>query len=130
MKFRIILAVLLATGLLCVLSACSSGNDAQLTGKYPIADVKDDPNGATFADLEAIYKEGEQNIKDYTFMEFSEGNRFEFFLFGKEEASGIYTRDGSTLTFNDAGEMTTATISGKKITWIDESGAKLIFEKE
>ena len=127
MKTRKILTALLVVCLLFTLASCSSSS---LTGKYVIVDITDDPEGVTFSDLNAMYKAVDENIEDYMFMEFSEGNRFKLILFGEEEASGVYTRNGNTLTFNGDGEMTTATISGKKIIWIYENGAKLIFEKE
>ena len=127
MKTRKILTALLVVCLLFTLAACSSSS---LTGKYVIVDITDDPEGVTFSDLNAMYKAVDENIEDYMFMEFSEGNRFKLILFGEEEASGVYTQNGNTLTFNGDGEMTTATISGKKIIWIYENGAKLIFEKE
>jgi len=128
MKTRNILALLLAFCLICTLAACGGGSS--LTGKYVIADITDDPDGLTFDDLDVLYKEIRDNIEDYVYMEFHDGKTFTLILFGEVEASGTYARKGKVLTLTTEGEAMTAEISGKKITWTYENGAKLVFEKK
>jgi len=127
MKSRNILALLLALCLICTLAACGGSS---LTGKYVIVDITDDPDGLTLDDLDALYKEIEDNIENYVYMDFHDGKAFTLVLFGEVEASGSYTLKGKDLTLTTEGEAMTAEISGKKITWIYENGAKLVFEKK
>ena len=127
MKTRNILTVLLAVSLVLALAACGSSS---LSGKYVIADITDDPDGVTFADLDSMYKEAGENLEEYMYMEFMESNRFTLVMFGEAEAAGTYTRKGNTLTLTAGSETATAEISGKKVTWTYENGAKLIFEKK
>ena len=126
MKFRNIIAALLAVLLLFSLSAC--GSEKPLTGKYVIVSVKDDPGGLTFKDLKAMYKDTERDVTDYLYFEFMAGNRFTLVMFGDQEASGTYTRSGNTLTMTAGEWTTTATVSGNKISWKYETGAKLTFQ--
>jgi len=127
MKSRNILALLLALCLICTLAACGGSS---LTGKYVIVDILDDPDGLTLDDLGALYKEIEDNIEDYVYMEFHDGKTFTLVLFGEVEASGSYTWKGNVLTLATEGEAMTADISGKKIIWTYENGANLVFEKK
>jgi hypothetical protein len=163
MNKRILLAILLTICLL-TLGACNGGKDAEatMTGQYVIVDIAEDPDGMTFAELEAMYREMDQNIGDHSYFEFMDDGQFRLVLFGEEEAKGTYARDGGILTLTvgeelpsaagetaanggtptAAGEATadggitipggitqTATVSGKRITWTYENGAKLVFEK-
>ena len=133
MKFRIIIAVVLIASLLCALSACSKDKDKDepLTGVYVITDITDDPDGVTLAELKEMYDDMGFNIEDYLNIEIMEGDYFLLTLFGDEEAFGPYTRDGGTLTITGRnGETPTAEISGGKITWTYENGAKLVFGKK
>ena len=127
MKTRKVSAILLSVCLLFTLAACGS---TPLSGKYVIVDIKDDPDGVTFADLDAVYKEADENIEDHMYIEFAPGNSFTFVMFGDAEKSGTYTRKNSTLTLIDGRETMTAEISGKKITLTYENGAKPVFEKK
>ena len=128
MKIRnILMPVLLLSILLFALAACG---DAQLSGKYRIADVLDDPEGTTFAELDEMYKADSLNLTDYCYMEFQDGGGFVITLFGGEEARGTYTRNGNILTLTSGGESADAVIDGKNITWTYETGAKLVFRKE
>ena len=77
--------------------------------------------------LDSIQFEG---IEDYVYMDVHDGKTFTLVLFGEMEASGTYARKGKTLTLASEGETMTAEISGKKITWTYENGAKLVFEKK
>ena len=130
LKFRMILAAIFAVCLILMLAACS--NNSPLTGKYVIADIADDPDGTTFAQLDEMYKEMELDIADYVYFEFTDTGRFTLVMFGKTEAQGGYRRGGKTLTLTAGGadEVMTAEISGNKITWTYEGGATLIFEKK
>ena len=130
MKIRIILAVFLIIVLLFTFAACSGNKDTPLTGKYVIVGITDDPDGVTFADLDAMYKEIEQDLEDYMYMEFLDDGNFTLILFGEEDAKGVYTRDGNNVTINAGGETINMTLDGKKITWHYENGANLIFEKK
>ena len=128
MKPRNIIAVLLAVSLLVTLAAC--GSEKPLAGKYVITGISDDPGGLTFADLEAMYKDMELEIADYLYFEFMDGGRFTMVMFGNQEAAGTFVRDGKVLTMTAGEWTTTADISGNKITWTYEDGAKLVFEKQ
>ena len=130
MKTRILLAVLLVIGSLLAFAACGGEKDTPLTGRYVIADIEDDPDGVALAELDAMYQEMELALTDYLYMEFLEDGRFILVMFGEAEAEGMYTQDGKTLTLTAGGETATAAISGKKITWVYENGAKLTFEKK
>jgi len=134
MKTRKILTALLAIGLLFTLAACSGNKDAAenlpLSGKYVITDIKDDPDGTTFKELEAMYKEQDLNLTDHLYLEFSAGNSFVLVMFGETEAAGTYTLDNNTLTLTVGEGTQTATMSGSKITWEYENGAKLIFKNQ
>ena len=110
------------------LAACSK--QPTMDGKYVIVDITDDPDGVTFADLDAMYKEIEGNIEEYLYMEFLEDGKFVIVLFGEEEASGTYSLDGNTLSLTVGGDTTSIDVSGKQVTWTYENGAKLIFEKK
>jgi ABC-type oligopeptide transport system substrate-binding subunit len=129
MKIRNILAVLLIISVFCALTACSSDKDTPLSGKYGVVDITDDPDGVTFAELDAMYKEIGVEIVDFTYIEFFEDNTYSLVVFGDEEASGTYAKDGNTLMLTTGGVTITAEISGDKITWTYETGAKLVFEK-
>jgi len=109
------------------LAACGGSS---LTGQYVIVDITDDPDGLTFDDLDVLYKEIGDNIEDYVYMDFHDGKTFSLILFGEVEASGTYARKGKILTLTGEGETMTADISGKKIIWTYENGAKLVFEKK
>ena len=126
MKHRIIIASLLAACMLIALCACAA---APLSGRYVIVGVSNDPDGTTFAALDKMYKEMELNIADYLYFEFT-GNEYKLVLFGEKEAGGVFTRKGNTLTLADDGESTTATVSGGRITWTYENGARLVFRKK
>jgi len=130
MKTRFIITILLIGSILCVLSACSGGKDEPLSGIYVIADITDDPDGTTFEELSGIYKEMNLEIQDQFYFEFLDNARFSLILFGQEEVDGTFTQDGGVLELNAQGTTTTAEISGKKIIWTYEDGAKLIFEKK
>ena len=127
MKNRNILAATLIVCLIFALAACGSSS---LTGKYILSDVVDDPEGITYADLDGMYNDMDMSVSSNLYMELLEGGRFTLVLFGETEAEGMYSQDGDTLTLNAYGTSTTATISGKKITWTYENGAKLVFEKK
>ncbi|MCL1982721.1 MAG: hypothetical protein FWG53_06535 [Clostridiales bacterium] len=127
MNTRKILRALLVVSLLFALAACGS---SPLSGKYVIVDITDDPDGVTFADLDAMYKGVGESLEEYMYMEFLEGGRFTLVLFGEEAAAGTYARQGKTLTLTAQSETTAAAISGKKVTWTYETGAKLVFEKK
>ena len=127
MKTRTIFVVLLVADLLCILTACSSST---LSGKYEIVNVLDDPEGITFAELSEMYTEMGLSAKDYFYMEFSGGNRFKLIMFGKEEATGTYTLDGSVLMLTAEAGATPVDVSGKKITWTYMNGGKLVFKKK
>jgi len=129
MRNRIILAALLIICLLFMFAACSGEKNTPLEGKYVIVDITDDPDGVTFADLDAMYKEIGQNLEDYIYLEFLAGSRFKLVMFGEEEKSGAYTQNGGALILTANGERTTAEIAGEKITWEYDNGAKLILEK-
>ena len=132
MKTRVLLTLLLVVCILCALTSCKNdSNDEPLTGVYVISDITGDPDGTTIAELKEMYSGMDLNVEDYLYIEFSEGDFFTIIMFGDEEAFGTYTRDGSTLTLTDRnGETVTADISGNKITWVYENGAKLVFEKK
>jgi len=128
MKSRKIPALLLALCMIFALAACRGGSS--LTGKYVLVDITDDPDGLTFDDLDVLYKEIGDNIEDYVYMDFHDSKTFTLVLFGETEASGTYAQKGKTLTLTTEGEAMTADITGKKITWTYENGAKLVFEKK
>ncbi|MCL1809957.1 MAG: hypothetical protein FWG42_09380 [Clostridiales bacterium] len=128
MKTCRILAILLAVCLLFTLAAC--GSSSALSGKYVIVNITDDPDGVTFADLDAMYKEAGENLEDYMYVEFLENSRFALVMFGEVEATGTYARKGKTLTLTEGRETTTAEISGKKVTWTYENSTKLVFKKK
>jgi len=131
---------MLAVCLILTLAACKNEDktDEPLTGIYVIVDVADDPDGITFAELDGMYREMELDIQDFVYFSFYEDEWFKLVMFGDTEAEGTYTRDGNTLSLaadgaNNTdgvdGTMTTE-ISGNRITWTYENGAKLIFEKK
>ena len=126
MKKRTILAVLLVIGLFCAITACSGSS---LSGKYVIADVLDDPEGITFAELDSMYKDKGQNVTDHLYLEFQSDNRFKLVLFGEEEAAGSFALSGNELTLMAGGEKSSAAVNGNQIMWEYENGAKLIFKK-
>ena len=127
MKVWRILAALLVIGLLFSLAACNS--KSPLSGKYVIKDITDDPDGTTFVELEAMYKEMDLDIQDFLCFEFSDGYQFTLTIFGDAE-SGTYTRNGKTLTLTADRLTKTATVSGNKITMNYKNGTKMIFEKK
>ena len=126
MKIRKILAAVL---LICVLTPALAACGKTLSGRYVIADLTDDPEGTTFAELDEMYKEEDQTITDYLYMEFQSGGGFTLVLFGEEEAKGTYAKSGKTLTLTSGGISADATVKGDKITYTYETGAKLIFQK-
>jgi len=130
MKTRDIWAALLIISLLFAFAACSADQGEPLSGRYLIADIADDPDGVTFDELRGMYIELDLMLSDYFYLEFFDSNRFTLVMFGEEDASGTYTRDGNTLTFAAEEGTATATVIDKKITWAYEGGALLIFEKE
>ena len=137
MKFRTIalaLSALLIVCLLSALAACGMISKAgePLTGNYVVVDITDDPDGISFAELESMYREIGLDIQDFVYFTFYEDGWFKLVLFGDTEAEGPYTRNGRTLTLgaDAADEAMTAEISGKKITWAYEGGAKLVFEEK
>ena len=133
MKIRNILTILLVSVLLLALAACGNSQlSSQLSGKYVIVNIEDDPDGLTLTGLEDILKEEDLNVRDNFYFEFSDNNRFTLILFGKTEMAGRYEKNGDTLTLAADGETEagTATLLGKKITWTYETGAKLVFEKD
>ena len=121
---------IVATLIICLLFTLAACGSSSLAGKYVLSDVVDDPEGITYADLDGMYNDMDMSLSNNLYMELLEGGRFTLVLFGEIEAEGTYTRDGDTLTLNAFGTSTTATISGKKITWTYENGAKLVFEKK
>jgi len=134
MKPRIILTALLCVSLAFTsfaFAACGGGGkDAPLEGRYVIVDIEDDPEGTTLAELDGMYEAMDLELTDHLYMEFYEGNMYKLVLFGKTEAQGKYTRDGNGLALStDDGRRSTATVSGKKVTWTFENGAKLVFGK-
>jgi len=142
MKLNRILTVLLVAGLIFAFTSCGDKNAPRagenaasesishaMEGRYVIADITDDPDGTTFAELEAMYREMNLEIANYLYMEFLDGVEFKIVLFGQEETAGTYTRDGDILTLTAGGETTTAAVSGEKIIWTYENGAKLVFGK-
>ena len=132
MKNRVILAALLAICLLFTLTACNKDEKNEpLTGVYVIADITDDPDGVTLADPKEMYDSMNLNIEDYLYIEFMEEDTFILILFGNEEAFGTYTRSGNDLTLTDRNdEPLTMPLSGGKLTWVYDNGAKLILEKK
>ena len=136
---RIALAVLAAICLTAILAACGNksndstnknSNTKALEGKYVIVDVVNDPDGATFADLDNIYKDAGHNFADYAYIEFFDGGKYEFVLFGELEAEGPYVIDNKTLTLPTNGDAIAAEISGSIITLDYANGATLVFEKK
>jgi len=131
MNKRMILSALLVICLLSALTACSKDKNEPLTGVYVIADLTDDPDGVTFEELSAMYKEMDLDVRDQFYFEFFDDAGFSLILFGQEEAAGTFTHEGNMLTLSDSnGETLTAEISGKIITWTYKTGAKLVFEKK
>ena len=102
MKTRIILTLLLIASLLCMLSSCKKDAKIEpLTGVYVIADITDDPDGITFAELKEMYTGMELDIEDYVFQIVSERNkneseinnmRAEISRMGEETFNGIPKR--------------------------------------
>ena len=135
-KRRIILAALLAVCLTAELVACTSdkkvGDDdtKTLDGKYVIVDVINDPDGATFDDLDGVYRDVGRSFADYAYLEFFESGKYEFVLFGETEADGAYAIDGKTLTLNANGDTIMAEITDSKISLDYWNGATLVFEKK
>ena len=139
MKTRIVLGAFLA---LCFFatavcgcetaSETASETNEPLTGKYVIAEIADDPDGVTFADLDAMYKAMGVDIQDFLYIAFLEDGQYVLVLFGETEAAGAYVRDGSVLTLaaGDAETQTTAEIAGNRIVWTYGNGAKLIFAQD
>ena len=127
MKKNILFAILIASVLL-VLAAC--GGSSTLSGKYVLTDVQNDPQGITYADINSMYEDLGLKASDYTYMEFSYGDSFRLVMFGEEEAIGTFKLEGNTLTLTAEGGSSTATVSGKKITWTYDGGGDLIFEKK
>ena len=131
MKIRILLMIFLIVSLF-ILAACSRDDNtpAEMSGKYVIVEITDDPDEANYADLAEIYREMDLNLEDYMYMEFSDDGEFILILFGEEEVKGTYTRDGKNLTIKANGETVNTILDGKKIVWTYESGANLVFEKK
>ena len=127
MRIHGIIALLLTASLVLALAACGGTGTA---GKYVLVDVKDDPDGITFSEIEGMYRDMDMNVSSNLYLELLSGGRFTLVMFGEEEASGTYTREGGTLMLNALGTTMTAAISGRRITWTYESGANLIFEKK
>ena len=130
MRTRRVSAVVLIIIMMFMLAACRHDNEKTLAGKYVIADITDDPDGVTFTEIDAMYKENGLNLEDFIYMEFSEDGQFTLIMFGEEEAYGAYTFKDNTLTLTAGGETLTADVSGEKVTWLYENGAKLVFEKK
>jgi len=143
------IAAALTLSVLLSLAAC--GGKSALSGVYAIKDITDDPDGMTYAEMETMYKEMNLNIQDFLRFEFTKDGSFTLLMFGDTE-SGTYKKDGKTLTltFDDgkpgasstpaasssaaskpasSARTSTAAISGDKISWTYQSGAKLVFEK-
>ena len=120
------LAGLLVMVSLFALAACGKSS---LSGRYVILDILDDPDGTTFTELDEMYKAEDLILTDFVYMEFLSGGRFVIVLFGEEEAKGTYTRSRKVITFIAEGQTFDAAISGKKITYNYETGAKLVFKK-
>ena len=137
-KRRVILTALIAVCLLAELAACSNNDKAaetkagtqDLEGKYVIVDVIDDPDGATFDDLDGMYKDADLDFADFAYIEFFDGGAYEFVLFGEPEAKGYYSLDGKTLTLTDGSNTISAEISGAKMSLDYGNGATLVFEKK
>jgi len=133
MKTRNILTVLLLCVCIFALAACGNSDpdpDTSLMGRYVIVNILDDPEETTFAELEEMYTDKDENITDYCYIEFKSGDRFTLVMFGDEEAKGTYVRDENTLTFKKSDDSSSsATIEDNKITYTYETGAKLVFEK-
>ena len=130
MKFRKILIVLLLCSLGC-LSACNDAKqEVTLSGRYVLVDISDDPEETTFTQIEEMYQEANLKLSDYLYIDLLPGNRFIIVLFGEEEASGSYSEESGILKLISAGETLPASLTGGKITWVYENGAKLIFERK
>ena len=105
MKTRIIIAVSLIFCLFAV-TACSGNSSKALTGKYVIADIKDDPEGTTIGELRKMYKNMDADIKDYMYMEFTDSGSYTLVMFG-EKVNGRYTRSENGLTLTSGNETYT-----------------------
>jgi len=130
MKTRNLLTVLLLCVCVFAFAACGSSSNTSLTGRYVIVNILDDADGTTFAELDRMYKDKDEKITDYLYIEFLSGDRFTLVMFGDEEAKGTYIRDKNTLTFKSGVTQSYATIKGNKITYTYETGAKLVFQQK
>jgi len=126
MKRRKLSAFIMMIIFLLLLSACSS---SFLQGRFALTEVKDDPNGITFEEMEMMYKSQGLNPQHYLYMEFTDKGRFALVLFGDEAATGRYTQENNRLTLTSEGGITIAEISGQTITWTNSEGTKFIFRK-
>ena len=114
-------------------AACSGGNGgdkrAALTGRYAVSEIKGDPDGASLADVEAMYAELGYDINDYLYIEFFENGEYIIVLFGEADA-GAYEHDGGELTLTSAdGRATKALLNNGAVEWGYDNGALFVFKK-